>query len=187
MFHKMNFIILFTLATGALSFSPPLLAPRARTSSVQAHTRAQFLVVSTTSLLSLSVPPAFAISPNDARKQLDAVISVTDNLIVEWDAIASGGGDAIRRELGTVIGTDSPFFQISKAVKALQNDASDPVAFAEASEEFLLGLGRADSMAYSANFAGGSGKPTPPKVYIDKSKLEVKTMREREREMIDAL
>lgn len=185
----MNFIILFTLATGALSFSPSLArAPRAhRTSCVQAHTRAEFLaVVSTTSLLSLSVPPAFAISPNDARKQLDAAISVTDNLIAEWDAIASGGGDAIRRELGTV-GTDSPFFQISKAVKALQNDASDPVAFAEASEEFLLGLGRADSMAYSANFAGGSGKPTPPKVYIDKSKLEVKTMKDREREMIDAL
>jgi hypothetical protein len=42
-------------------------------------------------------------------------------------------------------------------------------------------------MAYSANFAGGSGKPTPPKVYIDKSKLEVKTMKDREREMIDAL
>lgn len=65
--------------------------------------------------------------------------------------------------------------------------AEDPVAFAEASEEYLLGLGRADSMAYSANFAGGAGKPTPPKVYIDKSKAEVELIKRYEKEMLEAI
>jgi len=37
-------------------------------------------------------------------------------------------------------------------------------------------LARADTMAYSANFAGGSGKPTPPQVYIDKARKEVEAL-----------
>lgn len=89
-------------------------------------------------------------------------------------------------ELGTN-GGRSPLFQINKAVRVLQADAEDPVAFAEASEEYLLGVGRADSMAYSANFAGGAGKPTPPAVYIAKSKGEVELLKGYEKEMLAAL
>jgi len=55
----------------------------------------------------------------------------------------------------------------------LREEADDLVEFTEQEEEFLLALSQADSMAYSANFAGGSGKPTPPQVYIDKSQKEV--------------
>jgi hypothetical protein len=71
----------------------------------------------------------------------------------------------------------------------LQNDAAttDPVAFGEAAEQFEIRLAGADTMAYSANFAGGSGKPTPPSVYIEKSKVEVEALRRIETEMIEAL
>ena len=63
----------------------------------------------------------------------------------------------MRRELGTV-GTSSPLFQLNKAVRLLQDEASDPIEWGENPDELLLSLGRADSMAYSSNFAGGSGK-----------------------------
>ena len=65
-------------------------------------------------------------------------------------------------------------FQIDKAFKVLRDDPNvDLVEFTELAEEFTNALVRADTMAYSANFAGGSGKPTPPQVYIDKAKKEV--------------
>lgn len=98
-----------------------------------------------------------------------------------WDTITKGGGDAIRKELGTAnFGTDtSPLFQIDKAFKVLrENDDVDLIEFTEQSEEFSNVLAQADTMAYSANFAGGSGKPTPPKVYIDKAKKEVEGLQQ---------
>jgi hypothetical protein len=35
---------------------------------------------------------------------------------------------------------------------------------------------QADSMAYSANFAGGSGKPTPPAVYLQVCSTDVQVL-----------
>ena len=53
--------------------------------------------------------------------------------------------------------------------------ADDPVAFAEALEEFVSGIARVDGMAYSSNFAGGSGKPSENSAtrYIERSKDEL--------------
>jgi len=99
-------------------------------------------------------------------------MGVIDAMLADWPTLEKKGGDAIRVELGTQ-GTVSPLFQIDKALRLLRDEAADLVEFTEQSEEFALTLSRADSMAYSANFAGGSGKPTPPAVYIEKSKKEV--------------
>jgi len=144
----------------------------------------------TTLILTVPTHPSLAagiLTSNEALQQFNAAVSTTDDILKNWDAIASKGGDAIRTELGTNGGA-SPLFQINKAVKVLQSDvAEDPVAFAEAAEEFLLGLGRADAMAYSSIFAGGAGKPTPPAVYIAKSKVEVELIRRYEREMLEAI
>merc|ERR1711957_110632 len=155
-------------------------------------TRSGSLVTSTFATLFVADPihsalAAPAPSSADAVAQFKAAVSTTDRLIQDWDAISAKGGDAIRTELG-FNGGASPLFQIDKAVKVIQMDvAEDPVAFAEASEEFLLGLGRADSMAYSSLFAGGSGKPTPPSFYISKSKGEVELIRRYEKEMLEAI
>lgn len=56
------------------------------------------------------------------------------------------------------------------------NDDFDVMELTEQAEELSDAIARADTMAYSANFAGGSGKPTPPKVYIDKAEKEVLEM-----------
>jgi len=141
-------------------------------------------VILTTPLL----PAHAAITPTPvaARAQFDAAVAITDRLLKDWDTVTKGGGDAIRKELGTV-GTGSPFYQINKAIRVLQNDADDPVAFGDASEQFEIRLAGADAMAYSAIFTGGSGKPTPPAVYFEKSKVEVEALRQVEAEMIQAL
>ena len=119
--------------------------------------------------------PALAISADAAKEQWKKSVAVIDAMLSDWSSLEKKGGDAIRVELGTQ-GTTSPLFQIDKALKALREEAEDLVEFTEQSDEFMLRLAAADSMAYSANFAGGSGKPTPPAVYIEKSKKEVEDM-----------
>lgn len=119
--------------------------------------------------------PALAISADAAKDQWKKSVAVIDAMLSDWSSLEKKGGDAIRVELGTQ-GTTSPLFQIDKALKALREEAEDLVEFTEQSDEFMLRLAAADSMAYSANFAGGSGKPTPPAVYIEKSKKEVEDM-----------
>lgn len=198
---KMFLLMMMAVISTSIAFSPPSLQSGiARSStSIKALTpttqqpRRKFLNSVATSTLATIIatsPPspahaAATISATDARAQFDAAIVITTKLLKEWDTIATSG-DAIRKELGTV-GTGSPFFQINKAIKVLQNDAADPVAFGDASEQFEIRLAGADAMAYSANFAGGSGKPTPPSVYILKSRGEVEALKRIEAEMVEAL
>jgi hypothetical protein len=129
----------------------------------------------TAGLLASAPRQALATSTDAAKDQWKQSVRVIDAMLSDWSSLATKGGDAIRVELGTQ-GTTSPLFQIEKALRALRDEAEDLVEFTEQSDEFLLRLAAADSMAYSANFAGGSGKPTPPAVYIEKSKKEVEDM-----------
>ena len=108
-----------------------------------------------------------------AKTQWKRGLATLEDLQSNWADTATSG-DAIRTKLGTQ-GTVSPLFQIDKAFKSLRDSplVDDFIEFQETAEDFGLALSRADSMAYSANFAGGSGKPTPPAVYIEKSRIEV--------------
>ena len=136
---------------------------------------------------------AATLSKEEALSQWKASLDTIDNLLTNWDNVYPGGGsqkevgisgDAIRKELGTAnFGKDvSPLFQIEKAFKVIRdtNDDIDIVEFTELSEEFAQVLASADSMAYSANFAGGSGNPNSnkPKVFIEKSKVEVERLQQ---------
>ena len=131
---------------------------------------------------------AAALSQDAAMAQWKASVITIDNLLTDWDKVYPGGGsqkevgisgDSIRKELGTAnFGKEvSPLFQLDKAFKVLRdtNDDIDIVEFTELSEEFAEVLASADSMAYSSNFAGGSGNPNSnkPTVFIEKSKVEV--------------
>ena len=99
-----------------------------------------------------------------------------------------GGGDGVRRALGTV-GTTSPLYQIEKAVRKLLPDAEDPAEASEALEDLMLCLQRADSMAYSSNFAGGSGNPAEnsPKALMKKAKKEVVALQKQAKRLDEAL
>mmetsp|Transcript_15269 Transcript_15269/g.45598 ORF Transcript_15269/g.45598 Transcript_15269/m.45598 type:complete len:182 (-) Transcript_15269:26-571(-) len=112
-----------------------------------------------------------------ARAQWKAASKEINDILKDWESI-QGGGDGIRRRIGTV-GTTSPLFQIEKACRALIPEAEDPVEFGDALEELVLGLGRVDGMAYSSNFAGGSGKPSENSatVYIERSRKELQALK----------
>jgi hypothetical protein len=150
------------------------------TKTARAIATASFLQITTTYPQAASAAP-IPLTQETALTQWKASAATIDNLLEHWSTISAGGGDAIRKELGTAnFGTEtSPLFQIEKAFRILrEKDSVDLVEFTEQSEEFSNALARADTMAYSANFAGGSGKPTPPQVYIDKAKKEVEGLQQ---------
>jgi hypothetical protein len=178
------FIFLFGTVAAWHNLHSPNTASRTCSTALSFSRRTFILQVPATVAVvtSLSVPlliePATAtaatiITSEAAQIQWKQSETVIDDLLQNWPTVvAQGGGDGIRREIGTV-GTTSPLFQIDKALRVLREEAEDLIEFTDQTEEFQLALSRADSMAYSANFAGGSGKPTPPAVYIEKSRNEV--------------
>jgi hypothetical protein len=188
MMTPLNILLLFSLvvATAAWSSSPAPYKPTTPPTTLHAasSTRRSFLFGTTivaTSIFTHTTPAVAAatLTPETALQQWKDSVKTIDNLCDNWDTISKAGGDAIRKELGTAnFGTSpSPLFQIDKAFKVLRNnDDFDVMELTEQAEELSNALARADTMAYSSNFAGGSGKPTPPQVYIDKAKKEVLEM-----------
>ena len=133
---------------------------------------AVLVVASSAFFVSNPTPAAAAMmTTQTAKTQWNEAVQTIDDLVDHWSTIATSG-DGVRTKLGTQ-GVGSPLFQIDKVLKVLREESEDLVEFTEQAEEFQLTLARADSMAYSANFAGGSGKPTPPAFYLEKSKKEV--------------
>eukprot|EP00588_Corethron_pennatum_P019939 CAMPEP_0194315648 /NCGR_PEP_ID=MMETSP0171-20130528/12443_1 /TAXON_ID=218684 /ORGANISM="Corethron pennatum, Strain L29A3" /LENGTH=165 /DNA_ID=CAMNT_0039071539 /DNA_START=574 /DNA_END=1071 /DNA_ORIENTATION=+ len=118
------------------------------------------------------------ITADSARTQWRQAVMTLDELLQNWSteewAAEVGGGDKIRVKLGTQ-GTTSPLYQIEKALKVLRDSefVGDFVEFQETAEEFTGALYRADSLASSSNNKTGSGKQTPPAVFIEQSKTEV--------------
>lgn len=131
--------------------------------------------------LAVVAAPAYAVDASAARAQWKLVTPALDDLLANWAAekwaADVGGGDVIREKLGTQ-GTASSLYQIEKVFKALRDSdyVEDPVSFVEADEEFIAALFRADSLASSSNNKTGSGKQTPPAVFIEQAKAEVVKM-----------
>lgn len=90
----------------------------------------------------------------EARKTLDY-------LIENYSEISKGGGDNVRRYLGTV-GTTSALYGISKVSKGLQREAKDIIEYTENMSDFEYNLGAADTAVYSANFVEFSAASTKP-------------------------
>lgn len=116
---------------------------------------------------------------DSARGQWRQAITAIDDLLQNWSMVVDGDGgpDAIRTKLG-FLDTTSPLFQIEKAFKVLRDSeyVDDGLEFYETAEEFIVILFRADSLADSANIKTGSGKQTPPAVFIENSRNEIVEM-----------
>eukprot|EP01083_Nonionella_stella_P007704 22195_1 len=129
----------------------------------------------------LAAPAPAGMTADSARGQWRSALTEVDDLLQNWStdkwAGEVGGGDAIRKKLGTQ-GATSPLYQIEKAFKVLGNSdfVDDFVEFQETAEEFMDALYRADSLASSSNNKTGSGSQTPPAVFIEQSKVEVVRM-----------
>ena len=127
-----------------------------------------------------------ALGVEKAKSRLQEARRTVDDLIENYDEISKGGGDAVRRYLGTV-GTDSALFGILRVLKELRSECDDIVEYSESMDEFDYYLRAADTALYSANFVEFSAAKTKPekffadakaaslnmKVYMDKLAAEL--------------
>lgn len=92
-------------------------------------------------------------------------------LLDNYDKVVEGGGDNVRRYLGTV-GTTSGLWGIGKVMRTLQNEADDIVDYTETMQEVEASIRGADSAAYMAIFVTTSSSGTPPEKYFGDAKIE---------------
>jgi hypothetical protein len=96
-------------------------------------------------------------------------------LIDHYEEVCEGGGDSVRRQLGTIIGNPpSGLVGISKTMKALEDRADDFIEFTETSNEVITSINQADGSAYMSIFVTSSTSYTPPKKYFDDGLIEIK-------------
>jgi hypothetical protein len=115
------------------------------------------------------------LSMEEAEERFRAGRASVDYLLNNYNEICEGGGDNVRRYLGTV-GTQSGLFGISKAMKTLADKADDIVEYTELSREIEQCIEQADGSAYMAIFVTTSTSYTPPEKYFADAKIEVKRL-----------
>lgn len=95
-------------------------------------------------------------------------------LLDHWDdVVENGGGDNVRRYIGSV-GTTSGLYGIQKVMKVLQDDADDIVEYTETMNEINSCINGVDGSAYMAIFVVSSTSQTPPEKYFNDAKVEAK-------------
>ena len=119
--------------------------------------------------------PGETLSRTAALERFQLARQSLRELLANYDSISEGGGDNVRRYLGTV-GTTSGLYGIGKVLKDLQPFADDPVAYTEAMNDFSYFLSAAESAAYSAIFVVTSSSSTPPAKYFADAKRAAQKM-----------
>jgi len=124
-------------------------------------------------------------TPAAAKRQIVNGYSTLGMLVDDFDKVtAKGGGDGIRRVVGTV-GTDSPVYLIEPAFRLLFDaDETLPMEYIEKVESLMINLASADSEAYSAIFIEFSSAKGKPEDYFKRSKAAVLRAREDWRELM---
>jgi len=112
------------------------------------------------------------LTPEEAEQRFIEGRQSVDYLLKHYSEICDGGGDNVRRYLGTV-GTTSGLFGIQKAMKALAERADDIVDYTELSREIETTIQQADGSAYMAIFVTTSTSYTPPEKYFSDAKIEI--------------
>lgn len=97
-------------------------------------------------------------------------------LLDNYDQICEGGGDNVRRYLGTIVSypTPSPLVYLKKALKALEVRSDDFIEYTELSEEIVKSVDQASGSSYMAIFVTTSTSYTPPQKYFNDAKIEIK-------------
>jgi hypothetical protein len=136
-------------------------------------------------------PPVFSstgqpMSVPDAKARLKEARKSLNELVENYDDIAKGGGDSVRRYLGTV-GVTSGLYGINRVLKTLQDEARDVVEYTENLNEFDYALRAADTSVYSANFVEYSAAKTKPEKFFEDARIEIDRMQVYLDEMISQL
>lgn len=181
--------LLVSFLDGFVSSSPRTRAARASTElHVEASDRRLFLnssVQAAAILSTLQQFPANAVMTNDqnifktgqsmsvdeAKARFREGRKSLKYLLDNYDKVVEGGGDNVRRYLGTV-GTTSGLWGIGKVMRSLQDEADDIVDYTETMQEVEASIRGADSAAYMAIFVKTSSSGTPPAKYFGDAKIE---------------
>jgi hypothetical protein len=108
-----------------------------------------------------------------SKKRFQEASKTLDYLLEHYeDIVSNGGGDNVRRYLGTV-GTTSALYGIPKVLKELQSESSDIVEYTENMNDFGYYLSAADTSLYSANFIEFSASKGTPQQYFEAAKKEL--------------
>ena len=105
-------------------------------------------------------------------------------LLDNYSQVCEGGGDNVRRYLGTIISNPpSALVGISKSTTALEDRADDFIEYKEMSNEVITSINQADGSAYMSIFVNTSTSYTPPQKYFDDAKIEVKRCKKAMKEL----
>jgi len=117
---------------------------------------------------------------NEALDRFSLGIESLSNLVDNWDKVVEdGGGDNIRRYLGTV-GVSSGLYGINKVLRTIKDLAPgdeldvDVVEFSEGCDDLVGAINRADGSAYMSIFTSFSSSSVPPTKYFKDSLVETK-------------
>ena len=103
-----------------------------------------------------------------ARKEIQ-------HLLENYDEIKKGGGDEVRRWLGTV-GVDHPTYGITRVIKDLRETVEDIVEYQEAADSFEAYLFQAEGAAYQSLFVEHSSAKGTPESFLATAKKDVVEM-----------
>lgn len=134
------------------------------------------------SILTQIKEPAFAaiekvkpITPEEAETKFIEGYKTLCYLIDHYPEICEGGGDNVRRYLGTIVSTPpSGLVGIAKTMKALEDKADDFIEYTELADEIVKTINQADGSSYMAIFVTTSTSYTPPQKYFNDGLIEIK-------------
>ena len=119
--------------------------------------------------------PGTKLSVEEGKQRFSAARKDVQYLLENYDTICEGGGDAVRRYLGTV-GVSSNMYGITKVVKDLRDEAEDLVEFTECANEFEAYLYQAEGAAYQSLFVEHSSAKGTPATFLATAKKDVVSM-----------
>lgn len=127
---------------------------------------------------------AAKLTVEEAEAQFQEGYKTINYVLDNYSQVCEGGGDNVRRYLGTIVGNPpSPLVGISKAMAALEDRADDFIEYKEMSNEVITSINQADGSAYMSIFVTTSTSYTPPQKYFDDAKIEVKRCKKAMKEL----
>jgi hypothetical protein len=120
--------------------------------------------------------PGQKMSVEEAKKRFALARKDVQYLLDHYSEICEGGGDNVRRYIGTV-GVQSYMYGIRKVVKDLREEADDIVEYTEAMNEFEAYLNQAEGAAYQSLFVEHSSAKGTPESFLATAKEDVKQMK----------
>lgn len=119
--------------------------------------------------------PGTKLSVEEGKTRFTLARRDVQYLLDNYAEVSKGGGDAVRRYLGTV-GVTSYMYGITKVLKDLRDEADDIVDFTETCNEFEAYLYQAEGAAYQSLFVEHSSAKGTPESFLATAKKDVQSM-----------